>query len=115
MAQWLDRYEKHPIRTQIATLDELISTEAHKFTVIGACESREAHSHKRPHELSPCLTLWGFNRVGFLKAGVSRHFEENDERLRTRFFQDRCGWDRYVGVLDRTRSPELMTVGITSP
>ncbi len=38
--------------------------------VIGACESREAHSHKRPHELSPCLMLWGFNRVGFLKAGV---------------------------------------------
>ena len=64
--------------------------------VIGACESREAHSHKRPHELNPCLMLWGFNRVGFLKAGVSRHFEGNDERLRTRFFQDRGGSNRCV-------------------
>jgi hypothetical protein len=74
--------------------------------VIGACESREAHSHKRPHELSPCLMLWGFNRVGFLRAGVSRHFEENDERLKTRFFQDRRGLSRYVGVLHGARSPE---------
>ncbi len=83
--------------------------------VIGACESREAHSHKRPHELSPCLVLWGFNRVGFLKAGVSMHFEENDERLRTRFFRDRCRWNCYVRVLDRTPSRELMTVGIALP
>jgi len=80
--------------------------------VIGAYESREAHSHKRPHELSPCLMLWGFNLGGFWKAGVSRHFEENDGRLKTRFFQDRCGSNRYVRVLHRTRSPELMTVGI---
>jgi hypothetical protein len=53
--------------------------------------------------------------VGFLEAGVSRHFEENDERLRTQFFRDRCGLNRYVRVSHRTRSPELMTVDIALP
>ena len=83
--------------------------------VIGAYESREAHSHKRPHELSPCLMLWGFNREGFWKVCVLRHSGENDESLRALYFQDGSGSNGYVGVLHRIRNPELRTEDIAFP
>ena len=80
----------------------------------------------------PLFDAMGIQSRRVLKVGVSRHFdkhspekngflecrrniEENDERLMTRFFRDRCRSNWYVCVLDRIRRPELMRVGIALP
>jgi hypothetical protein len=52
---------------------------SNSIDVIGAYESRGAHSHKRPYERSPvdfsllrCFLLWGFNGTGFFQGEVFR-------------------------------------------
>jgi len=55
--------------------------------VIGAYESREAHSHKRPHELSQIMAFWltdsdfSFEGKSLLKKKIDKRKNEDLEKL----------------------------------